>query len=549
MIRLNGIKNIIFDFGGVLIDLNQQACLDAFARLGVPQVAEYVTPYGHVGPFGQLENGDINVETFRDELRRLFKADLTDEQIDEAWGAFLMQIPVNKLHMVHELAKTYRVFLLSNTSPIHIRKLQAFEEAGYPLNECFEKLYLSYEVGLSKPGKAIYEYVLKDAGLKPEETLFVDDGPANCASAASLGIRTYTPRPFEDFTTKLLRPQACVATMGFFDGVHLGHRFLIEETKRLAAEQGLPALVLSFWPHPRTVLRADFYPQLLTDQDERSALLETTGVDYLDVLDFDAELAGMTAKQFMQTILTEEWHVKTLVIGFDHRFGNSRTDDYAAYKAYGKAMGMEVVQASPYYLSQVPKRNAQPPFAAITVIPLEAQAASPEAADHGPANPQAQALLSHPSTTTISSSLIRRLILAGEMEAAALALGRPYSLTGSVVGGHRIGNKLGYPTANIEPTSPNKLLPAIGIYAVWVDFEGAIYKGMLSIGRRPTLHTDSPVVIEVHLLHFSGNLYGKSLTLHFMKRFRQEEQFPDVEALVAKLKEDERFVEAYLSVT
>jgi riboflavin kinase/FMN adenylyltransferase len=164
-------------------------------------------------------------------------------------------------------------------------------------------------------------------------------------------------------------------------------------------------------------------------------------------------------------------------------------------------------------------------------------------------NPQAQVLLSHPSTTTISSSLIRRLILAGEMEAAALALGRPYGLSGTVVGGHRIGSTLGYPTANIEPLSPNKLVPAIGIYAVWVTFEGATYKGMLSIGRRPTLHADSPVVIEVHLLHFSGNLYGKTLTLHFMKRFRQEEQFPDVEALVAKLKEDEQFVEDYLSFT
>jgi riboflavin kinase / FMN adenylyltransferase len=165
------------------------------------------------------------------------------------------------------------------------------------------------------------------------------------------------------------------------------------------------------------------------------------------------------------------------------------------------------------------------------------------------AGPHAQPLLSHPSTTTISSSLIRRLILAGEMEAAALALGRPYSLSGTVVGGHRIGNTLGYPTANIEPSFPNKLVPAIGIYAVWVDVEGTTYKGMLSIGRRPTLHADSPVVIEVHLLHFSGNLYGKTLTLQFMKRFRQEEQFPDVEALVAKLKEDEQFVENYLSFT
>lgn len=525
MIRLNGIKNILFDFGGVLIDLSQQACLDAFARLGMPQVADYVTPYGHIGPFGRLENGDISVEAFRDEVRRLFKADLTDEQIDEAWGAFLVSIPPAKMRMVHELAKTYRVFLLSNSSPIHIRKLKAFEEAGYPLSACFEKLYLSYEIGLSKPGRAIFEHVLNDAGLKPEETLLIDDGPANCATAAELGLRTYTPKPFGDFTKQLLRPQACVATMGFFDGVHQGHRFLIEQTKRLAAEKGLPSLVLSFWPHPRTVVKADFYPQLLTDQDERAALLEATGVDYLDVLDFTPELARLTAKAFMQNVLRDEWHVKTLVIGFDHRFGNSRSDDYAAYKAYGEELGMEVVQVSPFYLNEV-------------------MGAKAPADRKQPA--QAQALLAHPAETTISSSLIRRLILAGDMESAALALGRPYSLSGTVVGGHRIGNTLGYPTANIEPSSPNKLVPPIGIYAVWVDFEGHTYKGMLSIGRRPTLHTDSPVVIEVHLLHFSGNLYGKTLTIRFMKRFRQEEQFPDVEALVAKLKEDEAFVERFL---
>ncbi|MDP4277512.1 MAG: HAD-IA family hydrolase, partial [Bacteroidota bacterium] len=269
MVQLKGIRNILFDFGGVLVDLNPQACLDAFAALGLPQVADYLTPYGHKGPFGQLENGDITIGQFRDEIRRLFQVSLTDEQIDEAWAAFLVHTPEYKMRMVHELAKKYRVFLLSNTNDIHIRKLKEFDEQGYPIKECFEKLYLSYQIGLSKPGSPIYEYVLKDAGIKAEETLLVDDGPANCRAAAELGLKTFQPAPFEDFTSELLRPEACVATMGFFDGVHKGHRFLIEETKKLAAEKGLPSLVISFWPHPREVLHSDFYPQLLTDEKER----------------------------------------------------------------------------------------------------------------------------------------------------------------------------------------------------------------------------------------------------------------------------------------
>ncbi|MDD4972614.1 MAG: HAD family phosphatase, partial [Paludibacter sp.] len=196
MVRLKGIKNIIFDFGGVLVDLEPQACLDAFAALGLPQVADYLTPYGHQGPFGQVENGDITIAEFREQIRELFNISLTDEQIENAWAAFLIHTPEYKMHMVHELGKKYRVFLLSNTNPIHIRKLQEFEEAGYPVKECFEKLYLSYEIGLSKPGKPIFEFVMQDAGIKPEETLLVDDSPANCQTASELGMRTYQPQPY-----------------------------------------------------------------------------------------------------------------------------------------------------------------------------------------------------------------------------------------------------------------------------------------------------------------------------------------------------------------
>lgn len=509
MVRLKGIKNIIFDFGGVLVDLEPQACLDAFAALGLPQVADYLTPWGHKGPFGQVENGDIEIADFSEEIRRIFHIRLTDKQIEDAWAAFLLHTPLNKIRMVHELSKKYRVFLLSNTNPIHIKKLQEFEEVGYPVKECFEKLYLSYEIGLSKPGKKIFEYVLKDAGIKADETLLVDDSQDNCKTAAELGFKTFQPMPFEDFTGELLQPEACVATLGFFDGVHKGHLFLIEETKRIALEKGLPSMIICFWPHPRMVLHSNFCPQLLTDKTEKETLFAKIGVDYVRTLQFDTELAGLSAQAFMDEVLKQELNVSTLVIGFDHRFGNNRTDDFEDYQRYGKALGMEVLQARPYLFSEVGESKEN------------------------------QAL-------TISSSLIRRFLFAGKMEEANAALGYLYKLKGKVVGGHRIGRSLGFPTANISPVESCKLIPAFGVYAVWVYIDTRRYKGMLDIGRRPTLHADSETIIEVHLLHFEGNLYDKEIVVEFIQRFRQEVAFPDVDALVVQLEKDRDFVEKLL---
>jgi len=510
MVRLKGIKNIVFDFGGVLIDLDKQACIDAFARLGIPQVADYMTLYGHEGPFGAMEQGSIDMDGFRDGLRELFKVSLTNQQINDAWGAFLLKIPEAKMRMVHELSKKYRVFILSNTNPIHIDRLSDFDKAGYPVKECFEKLYLSYQLKLCKPSREIFEYVLRDAGLKPEETLFVDDGPANCKAAEELGFHTYQPAPFEDFSGEFFQPDACVATLGFFDGVHRGHRFLIDETKQVAKEQGLPSMVISFWPHPRMVVHSDFCPQLLTDETEKVALLAATGIDYVRTITFDRELSGFSARQFMEEILKDELHVKTLVIGFDHRFGNKREDGFEDYVRYGKELGIEVCRARPYFYS-------------------EASGASDKSEEF-----------------SISSSLIRRCLLAGKIEEANTSLGYLYSLKGEVVGGHQIGQKLGFPTANIFVSDPNKLIPAFGVYAVWVSTGDKRYKGMLNIGRRPTLQDDSAISIEVHLLHFEGDLYGKQITVAFVQRFRQEKSFPDLDALAAQLEKDKCFVEEVL---
>lgn len=517
MIRLRGIKNIIFDFGGVLVDLDPQACLDSFARLGLPQVADYLTPYGHKGPFGKVENGEIDLPTFRQQIRETFNVSLEDEQIDKAWAAFLMHIPYNKMKLVYELAKKYRVFLLSNTNPIHIKKLQEFDDSGFPVKECFEKLYLSYEIGHSKPGKDIYEYLLKDAGILPDETLLVDDGPANCKTAELLGIHTYQPKPFEDFTEEFTRPEECVATMGFFDGLHTGHKFLIDETRSVAKAKGLPSMVISFWPHPRTVLNTNFYPQLLTTKEEKEEYLKASQVDYVRTITFDADLAQMGAKDFMKKVLKDEFNISCLVIGYDHRFGNKRSVGFEQYVEYGKEIGIEVIKAKPYLL----KEDLSNKISEVLKSELSNDA-------------------------TVSSSLIRRTILAGSMAEANEMLGYTYSLKGKVVGGQQIGRTLGFPTANIEPDDENKIIPAMGIYAVWVYYGDKRYKGMLDIGRRPTLHKDSDLIIEVHLIGFSGNLYGKVLKLEFVERFRKEFLFTDVESLVNQLRLDQEYVENFL---
>lgn len=518
MDRLKGIKNIIFDFGGVLVDLKPQACLDAFTALGIPQVADYMTPYGHKGPFGQVENGDITIREFRDEIRRLFEVSATDKEIDDAWAAFLVHTPKNKMRMVHELNKKYRVFLLSNTNPIHIQKLKEFDDAGYPVKECFEKLYLSYEIGLSKPGKAIFKYVIKDAGIKPEETLLVDDSPANCNTGAELGMKTFQPHPYEDFTDELLKPEPCVATLGFFDGVHKGHRFLIEETKRIAKERGLPPMVITFWPHPRMVLHSNFCPQLLTDRIEKEELLAKTGVYYVRTLPFDTTLAGMSARQFMDEILKQRLNVTCLVIGFDNRFGNNLTESFEDYLQYGKELGIEVLQARPYLYSEARKSGKSK---------VEAEIAE---------------------DVTVSSSLIRRYLLSGKLENANTALGYNYNLKGVVVGGHKIGQTLGFPTANISLCDSNKLIPAFGVYAVWVYVDGKRYKGMMDIGKRPTLRAGTESSIEVNILNFEGNIYGKEIGVEFVKLFRYEQTFPDVDALAAQLAKDRVYVDKLLKL-
>lgn len=293
--------------------------------------------------------------------------------------------------------------------------------------------------------------------------------------------------------------QGIVATIGFFDGVHVGHRFLIKELQDWGKELNMPSVVITFPEHPRQVLHSDYRPKLLDTFQEKMERLETTGIDYCIALDFTYELSLYSAADFIR-LLAEEYHVKGLLIGYDHRFGHDRSDGFEQYVEYGGQVGMEVRKASPY--------------------------------DEG--------------NIRVSSSEIRRLLQEGKVEMANALLTYPYQLRGRIVSGYKVGRTIGFPTANIEVDSPYKLLPKVGVYAVWVELLGKRYKGMLYIGKRPTLQNGDNLTIEVNILGFSGNAYNDEITVSFVYAVREDKTFESVEALREQLERDRQTVDKLL---
>lgn len=298
-----------------------------------------------------------------------------------------------------------------------------------------------------------------------------------------------------------LQEPALAATIGFFDGVHRGHRFLIGELREEAARRGLPAAVITFSRHPRAVLQADYRPSLLNTFEEKLAQLATTGVDYCIVLDFTRALSLLTARSFIHDVLSAQWRIRLLLIGYDHRFGHDRAEGFEQYAGYAQAVGMEVLRATAY---------------------SEAEGA-------------------------VSSSRIRRLLAAGEVERAAELLTYPYRLTGHVVQGHRVGRELGFPTANIRVDDPLKLVPGCGVYIVRVRVAGISRGGMLSIGDRPTLENGTDITIEAHLFDFSGNIYNEPITVDFLRFLRKNIAFDSLEALREQLVHDQETARRWLA--
>lgn len=287
--------------------------------------------------------------------------------------------------------------------------------------------------------------------------------------------------------------QPCAATIGFFDGVHLGHQYLIQRVCDIAAAEGLASAVITFAVHPRQVVQNNFRPELLASFEEKLSLLAATGVDYCMILPFDAAMASMSAHDFMEQVLARQMNVRHLLVGYDHRFGRRCNEGFEDYVRYGEEQGIRVERAGE--------------------VDMDGEG--------------------------VSSSLIRACLHQGEVEKANQCLGHLYTLTGTVVGGEQQGRRMGFPTANLSLSEPCLLVPATGVYAVDVriDDEEQWRPAMMNIGTRPTFHGDH-VTLEVHIPHFQGDLYGHRLTVAFRRHIRAERQFDSPEALAEQLKKD-----------
>ena len=271
-----------------------------------------------------------------------------------------------------------------------------------------------------------------------------------------------------------------IATIGFFDGVHKGHRYLFKQLKEEAAARGLKPLIVTFEEHPRTVLQSDYIPKLLSTKEERKALLSAYGE--VVMLRFSM-IRDLTAEQFMIR-LKEEYGVEVLLMGYDHRFGSDGLRNPEDYCRVGAKQGIEVLRMEEY-----------------------------------------QAGTQHVSSTEIRTALEK-----GDVERAKELLGRPYALFGKVVHGKGLGRTIGFPTANIEPEEPNKIIPMAGVYAVEVTGYGLQVTGICNVDAKGT--------IEVHILDYKGDLYDQPLEIQFERFIREERQFHSLDELQQQIKAD-----------
>jgi riboflavin kinase/FMN adenylyltransferase len=309
------------------------------------------------------------------------------------------------------------------------------------------------------------------------------------------------PEDIKQHDISAFRGNASVVATGTYDGVHLGHLALIEKVKEVSRLRGIPSVLFTFWPHPRMVLQAHHMPlKLLNTREEKIRLLEATGVDYVFVYPFTEEFSHLSAEVFIRDILIRSLHMQVLVVGENHRMGNANSGNRSVLKQLSKD------------------------------CPFEIETVSLSGGAH-----------------TISSTLIRKNLLAGEVHDAESLLGYPYFLTGEVIPGQQIGRTLGFPTANLRLPSPDKLLPGNGVYAIQAETGGRQYDGMLNIGRRPTIQPASfGTSIEVHLFDFSDNIYGKPITVYFRERLRDEMSFEGMDLLQDQLVQDQEQTRALL---
>ena len=298
-------------------------------------------------------------------------------------------------------------------------------------------------------------------------------------------------REITDITT-FTTQQPTVLTIGTFDGVHLGHQKIVERVVTTARQEGLLATVFTFFPHPRMVVQHDKGLKLIHTSEEKKQLLQQLGVDLLVVQPFNEAFAQLTAEEFVSTILVEHLNVKKVIIGYDHRFGRNRTANIDDMRLFGEKYGFAVEEISVQEVDEV----------------------------------------------SVSSTKIREALNKGDVTTAEHYLGTPYSLTGRVVHGLKLGRTLGYPTANIQVTEDYKLIPKDGVYAVYSYISGRKVYGMMSIGKNPTIEGKG-ASIEVYFFDFNGDLYDQKLTIEFVQYLREEQKFATIDLLKKQLQDDE----------
>jgi riboflavin kinase/FMN adenylyltransferase len=315
--------------------------------------------------------------------------------------------------------------------------------------------------------------------------------------------------------------EGTIVTIGAYDGVHVGHRRLIEKMRALAAERGCASAVVTFDRHPALVVRPDSAPKLLTDLDTKLELLEETGVDYVVVIHFDKERSTEPAADFVQTVLVACLNAKGVVVGHDFHFGHKREGNVALLEQLGPSCGFSVL--------------------GLDLFGSDGSGSEASGSDGSGSD------ASGSDADSISSTRIRSLLGAGAVEEAAKLLGRPHRIRGIVRRGDGRARELGFPTANLA-VSDELCLAADGVYAGWYwRGSGGRYPAAISIGTRPTFYADGDVLVEAYLLDFDGDLYDEQGTVELTTRLRGQERFVNVDDLIEHMRADVEAARAALT--
>lgn len=303
-------------------------------------------------------------------------------------------------------------------------------------------------------------------------------------------------------TDNLPELQHSVITIGTFDGVHMGHRAILKEVADHARKTGGESVLLTFEPHPRKLIFPDKPLHILTPLNKKVTLISAEGIEHIVVVPFTKEFAALSAREYVSEFLVKKFKPRCIVIGYDHHFGHDRKGNIELLKELSSEYDYEVVEISAQLI------------------------------DHA----------------AVSSTKIRHALEEGHVSHANEMLGRHYTLTGTVLQGEQLGRTIGYPTANIQPSDPDQLIPENGVYAVRVTYKNKSYGAMLNIGYRPTVSNEHKLNIEAHIFDFSGEIYGDELEIEFIQRTRDEQKFNSVDELKQQLAKDKITALEILSV-